>query len=107
MLESSSSKILMETDSDKKCIFCSGLRIPFKTIRPTYNKNVLNSVAFHLCSSSSPLGCRADSEGINPVMLFNLSEIWLILRGTNLNGLGPSFQNNNSLFITPKQTKCI
>ena len=36
----------MQTDSDKKCIYFSGLRIPFKTIGPTYNKNVLNSVAF-------------------------------------------------------------
>ena len=75
MLESSSGKILMETDSDKKCIYFSSLRIPFKTIGPTYNKNVLNSVAFHLFSSLSPLGCQANSEGINPVMFSNLSEI--------------------------------
>ena len=37
----------METDSDKKCIYFSGLIIPFSTIGPTDNKSVLNSVAFH------------------------------------------------------------
>ena len=64
----------METDSDKKCTYFSGLRITFKTIGPTYNKNVFNSVPFHLFSSSSPVGCPANSEGINLVMFFNLSE---------------------------------
>ena len=51
----------------------------------------------------SLLGCQANSEGINLVMLlFNLSEMWLIW-----NGAGPSFQINNHLFIALKQTKCV
>ena len=68
----------MENDSNKKCIYFSGLRIPFEKIGPTYDKNVLNSAAFHFFSESSPLRFQAVSEGINPVIFFNLSEIWLI-----------------------------
>ena len=37
----------METDSDKKCMCFSGLRIPFKTIGPTFNKNVLSIFLVH------------------------------------------------------------
>ena len=59
----------MEANSEKKCVYFSGLRRPFKTTGPTYNKNDLNSLAFRLSSSSSHLGCPANSEGINPVIL--------------------------------------
>ena len=63
-------------------------------------KMSFNSVAFHLFNSSSPLGCRANSEGINPVMFFNLPEIWLIWNGTNLNGLGTfSLPLNKLMYI--------
>ena len=48
-----SSKVLMETDSDKKCIHFSYVTIPFKTIGPIYDENVLNSVVFHSFNSSS------------------------------------------------------
>ena len=36
------------------------------------------------------------------MLLFNLSEMWLIW-----NGAGPSFQINDHLFIALKQTKCV
>ena len=89
----------------KKCIYFSGLRIPFKTIGPGYNKNALNYVAFHLFSSSSLWVVVQTHRAFILSCCFNLSAIWLIWIGANLTSLGPSIRNNNDNLFIP-QTKC-
>jgi len=68
---SSCSKILMLTDDVKKCLYKGGGKTDFR-ITELNNRNVRNSVAFHLSSSSKDRGRRTNSLSGQSVVPKNL-----------------------------------